>query len=90
MLTNLRPRLKQLSEPIQSLLERDFRRRPTVQELLTVSAFSSSFIQCHTEELMHNFMTKLNFEKTPVKSERERNPNLGFRYKAFFLMNIIQ
>ena len=33
------PRLNQLSEPIQRLLERDFRRRPIVQEFITVSFF---------------------------------------------------
>lgn len=36
-MANLRPRLNQLSEPIQSLLERDIRRRPTVQEFVSVS-----------------------------------------------------
>lgn len=44
MLNNLRPRLNQLGEPIQSLLERDFRRRPTVQELLSVSVFKQFYL----------------------------------------------
>ncbi|KAK4337348.1 hypothetical protein RND71_043618 [Anisodus tanguticus] len=41
----LKPCLNQLSQPIQNLLERDFRRRPSIQELLANKYFDDSGIQ---------------------------------------------